>query len=73
MGIISKIIDYENGDLGTWGVIELFSQLIKNGQAWTLQGSYGRSARDLIESGFLTADGDITDKARKEICDEDIN
>jgi hypothetical protein len=73
MGMVSKIIQYEQGELGTWEVIELFSELIKNGLAWTLQGQYGRSAHSLIESGFLTADGDITDKAREELSDESIN
>ena len=71
MGTISKIIQYENGELGTWEMVELFSELIKNGQAWSLQGSYGRSANSLIEAGYLTAEGDITDLAREELRDED--
>lgn len=73
MGILSKILLYEQGELGTWEVIELFGELIRTGQAWMLQGHYGRSATSLIEGGYLTADGDITDKAREELHGESIN
>ncbi len=73
MGILSKIILYEQGELGTWEMIELFSELIKDGKAYTLQGSYGRSANSLIENGWLTQEGDITELARKELKDADIN
>lgn len=73
MGILSKIIKYEQGELGTWEMIELFSELLKDGTAYTLQGSYGRSANSLIENGWLTNKGEITDLARKELKDADIN
>jgi hypothetical protein len=35
------IVDYEDGKLGHREEIALFSRLIKNGMAWTLQGHYG--------------------------------
>jgi hypothetical protein len=48
---IDKILDYENGMLTEDETVELFQELVDNGMAWTLQGHYGRTARDLIESG----------------------
>lgn len=48
---IDKIIAYENGELEDHEVIELFQTLIDNGMAWSLQGSYGRTAAALIEAG----------------------
>ncbi len=45
------IIDFENGDCSTERVIEGFQYLIDTGMAWTLQGSYGRAAKALIDAG----------------------
>lgn len=50
--MIDSIIDYENGQLAQEDTVVLFQQLIDNGQAWRLQGHYGRAAHDLIESGL---------------------
>jgi hypothetical protein len=58
-GLIDKIIAYETGELSDNEVLELFSQLVKNGMAWTLQGCYGRQAETLIDSGYLSAKGEI--------------
>ena len=49
MNITDKIIDFECGLLDDTGVLELFAELISNGMAWTLQGSYGRTASALID------------------------
>ena len=51
--LISKIIEYEDGMLDDEQVIELFQDLVNNGMAWTLQGSYGRMAAYLIEEGLI--------------------
>ena len=59
--MIDKIIAYESGELNDTKTLELFRELVKNGQAWTLQGHYGRNATALIEGGFLTREGEITD------------
>lgn len=34
--------------------IEAWQHLINTGMCWTLQGWFGRTARDLIESGICT-------------------
>ena len=59
MDFVDKIIAYECGELETEDVLELFSELIKNGQAWSFQGHYGRFASSLIENNIITADGEI--------------
>jgi len=40
-------------------LLDLFSYLIKTGQAWSLQGFYGRTASDLIEAGYISETGKI--------------
>ena len=57
--IVDKIMAFEGGDLSDNEVIELFSELIKSGMVWQLQGFYGRVARDLIKQGYLSEDGKI--------------
>jgi hypothetical protein len=56
---IELIMAYEEGNLDDDGVLALFSQLIKSGAAWKLQGSYGRAAATLIERGYLDREGNI--------------
>lgn len=50
---VGAIIAFEQGELNDEGVIELFQHLVNNGHAWSLQGSYGRTARALIEAGYV--------------------
>jgi hypothetical protein len=56
---LEAIINFESGDLRGQEVLELFSQLIKTGQAWSLQGSYGRYTENLIARGYLSSEGEI--------------
>jgi hypothetical protein len=62
--LVIDIISYESGELDDAETLELFGTLVKSGMAWTLQGHYGRTARDMIEAGYLTEDGEVTDFAR---------
>jgi hypothetical protein len=59
MDIVELIIEYELGELNTQEILDLFSELVKSGMAWTLQGHYGRAANALIERGYLSKDGTI--------------
>ena len=52
--VMGRIIDYENGDMCEGEVIDLFQDLVDTGLAWVLQGSYGRMAQELIETGYIT-------------------
>ena len=44
----------EDGELDDEQLIEGFQHLIDNGLAWSLQGCYGREAKQLIEAGHCT-------------------
>lgn len=59
MSIVTKIMDYEDGQMTLEEVLELFSELIKSGMAWELQGHYGRTAMTLIKNGLISKEGEI--------------
>ena len=52
MTMLNQVIAYEQGELDEEGIIELFQELINSGLAWDLQGSYGRTAKALIDAGY---------------------
>ena len=52
MTILNQVIAYEQGELDEEGILELFQELINSGMAWKLQGSYGRTAKALIDAGY---------------------
>lgn len=56
---IDSLIRYEQGDLNETEFLDFFALLIKTGQAWTLQGHYGRTAQGLIENGLITQKGEV--------------
>ncbi len=56
---VERIMRYEEGDLQGAEVVELFGELIRSGDAWRLQGHYGRTASRLIESGIMDRDGNV--------------
>lgn len=66
--IVGDIIAYENGDLSALGTLELFSILIRTGQVWSLQGSYGRAAIAFLDEGLIDGDGTITDLAHDRLA-----
>ena len=63
--MIDYLIRYEQDGLNNIEVLELFSHLIKKGYAWQLQGSYGRTAKDMIDRGLINKDGVISDNAEE--------
>ena len=65
---VDLIMAYESGELDEAGILKLFSELIKSGQAWSLQGSYGRTAKALIDAGYINEKGTIT----KDVVDTEL-
>jgi len=65
MDTIDMIIRYENGTLDEMTTLELFAVLVRTGQAWTLQGHYGRMATFLLDHGLISAQGEVTDEGRR--------
>ena len=59
LDLTGAIIEYESGELSGDAILALFAELIKNGQAWSLQGHYGRTASALIEGGYISRSGEI--------------
>ena len=57
---IDSIIAYEQGELNDQEVVCLFAELVKSGMAWSLQGSYGRTAKALIEEGWIDHEGNLS-------------
>lgn len=53
-GIIEGFVDIPDGVDDTHAHIQAWQYLIDTGVAWTLQGSYGRTAQALIERGICT-------------------
>jgi len=70
--VVNRIMKFEGGNLTIQSYLELFSYLIATGQAWTLQGMYGRTAKSLIDAGLLERNGEITQKAQDEYWEQDI-
>jgi len=53
------IMEFEGGNMTRAEFLALFAYLIKTGQAWHLQGMYGRQAAALIEDGRISKSGVI--------------
>ena len=50
---LDKMIDWEDGILGKAETIALFQKLVDSGDAWVLQGCYGRQAQKMINAGLI--------------------
>lgn len=59
----TALFEYESGDLSAEDTMDLFADLVRTGAAWKLQGHYGRTATQMIEQGYITADGEVNQEA----------
>jgi hypothetical protein len=58
--LVDNIIAYEQGELNDQEVVCLFADLVRSGMAWSLQGSYGRTANALIKEGWIDREGNVS-------------
>jgi hypothetical protein len=68
--LVNSFKEHEVGFPDTEEQLELFAELIRTGRAWTLNGSYELTARHLIDAGYITPHGEITNRGRVLILDE---
>ena len=54
MDILENLVAYEADELELEEVVTLFQEMINSGVVWTLQGHYGRTASEFIETGLCT-------------------
>lgn len=52
--ILNRIVAYELNELTEGEIIDLFQEMVDTGLAWSLQGSYGRTANALIDEGVIS-------------------
>ena len=50
---------YEEGELSGPDTLALFADLVRTGQAWALQGEYGRVAHGLIRHRWISPEGEV--------------
>jgi len=56
--LVGKIIEYETGEMqDDEEIINFFQELVDTGMAWKLQGHYGRTAKRLIDMGYVKTRG----------------
>jgi hypothetical protein len=57
--MINAIISYESGEMSHDDIIYFFAELVETGFINAMQGHYQRTARDLIEQGIISEDGEV--------------
>lgn len=55
---VNWIMDFESGRLSQDELVKGFQHMINDGTVWELQGSYGRTATNLIEVGLCHERGE---------------
>lgn len=51
--MIGNIMRFESGEMTQEEIVPFFQSLVDTGMAWRLQGSYGRTAHNLLEAGHI--------------------
>ena len=62
---IDTMMAYESGELNDAETINFFADLVKTKMAWSLQGHYGRVASAMIDAGFISPEGEVTELAEE--------
>ena len=57
--MINAIIQDESGEMSPDDISNFFAELVSTGFINAMQGHYQRTARDLIQQGILSEDGEV--------------
>ncbi len=71
MDTVDLMIRYECGELVFSEQVQLFAELIKSGQVWNLQGSYGRIARYYIDADLISTKGVVNNQILRLYVDDE--
>lgn len=63
--LVGSMMAFESGEQSARETLEMFAVLIEDGVVWNLQGFYGRTAKEMIDGGFITPEGKMTDFAEQ--------
>lgn len=59
MDLVGKIMALESGEMSPDEAVKFFSELITSGTISGLQGSYQRTARQMVDGGYLGPKGNV--------------
>lgn len=51
--IVTRIMEWEDGEMTHAESVAFFQELVDNGMAWRLQGTYGRTAAYFLQRGWI--------------------
>lgn len=51
--LLDAILRFEGGEMPQEELLPFFQELVNTGMAWKLQGSYGRTASELLQAGYI--------------------
>ncbi len=71
MDIVDLMARHDLGELVFSEQVQLFAELIKSGQVWNLQGSYGRMARHYIDADLISTKGVINNQLLRMYIDDE--
>ena len=67
--LVQAFKDLDEGTITPRTYLELHAHMIRDGSAWSVPGRWGRTAVGLIEGGYITSTGEITQKGRDAVID----
>jgi hypothetical protein len=53
--LVSKIVEWESGEMSEEDEISFFQEMVNSGVVWQLQGAYGRQAKAMLDAGVITS------------------